>query len=504
MISKILQQADMLWETLSKIKTMSTVNIDYIACVKKLKDGNLAYEEVAVEKPNRAIIKRLHDMVENPYSTIFDIQALASKLILTNEVHKVCIPHCYSSTYIPPLRRPLDVSYSEYQQKISQEKSDLEKKKEEKEAKGEDFSVEEGLQRYVKSLKQDYIRNLNNYVNADEYVVQISRIKQNPDYLMHSTENIGWTVFNYPISDSVNFEVKTNFGYGRSAYFYVNLTYKGIKIIPYSDIVRYYYANMEQFGHYTRQYQPQRKNWAISLNFVIETANLAHKNPDEFIRVKIQKELDEMMSGLRQLKRNPYEVISSFKRKRNTQDGYLTVRNIQGEEIRDHKAYPQEAAVAYKAYKISGALHFLENMYQLEQLYEFVSTAIDELKAINRSILPEIELSIDNINKTIYQLEISLQISVDKLKVNEAILRPLESTLATLLKESNENKNTEIQELFNIQHPNFLKLQAEHKELTDDIERKRSIIQKRQNFKESLENSLSLINENTSLSDAIK
>lgn len=479
------------------------VNIDYISCVKKLDNGMLQYKEVPIEKLNKPIIQKLHDMVNNPNRTLLDVQEVASNVIVSGEEHDVCIPHSYCASYITSPKRPENVLFADFQKIIDEKEEELETKRKEEAAKGNVFSTEDHLLEFLRGLKSKYVHALQNYVDADEYATQLALIQQQPEYLMYSTEKIGWTIFNYTISENVKFEVKTNFGYGSAAYFYVNLTYKGIKIIPYSDIVKYFYANMRQYGQYTRQYRPRHENWPISLNFVVDTANLAFVNPEEFVRVWIKNELDEMMSGLRRLKGNPDKVISAFeKNKSRDTEVYLAIRNIQGDDLRDYIAFPIETKVAYKAYKISGALHFLENMYQLSQIYDFVRDSIIELKEINRSLIPEIEATMSNIVDTIHNLEQKVIALTAKLEQVESVLNPLEEVLTKLLEGKAGDENTEIRLRFNKEYPNFNNLQGTKRDLKSEIWDKNALIRKRKDFYDSLTESLNLINENTMPSDA--
>ena len=170
------------------------------------------------------------------------------------------------------------------------------------------------MEKFISMLKYNYMRAISDYVDADEYMAVFESVKCNDTHKMYSSENIGWTTFIYPISDNVKFEVRTNFGYGRSAYFRVNLLYKGIQIIPYSDVVKYYFANMQDLCQFTRQYRPRRESWQISLNFVVETTNLAHANPEQFVKTWIKNELEEMMKGLRRLNDNVKAEIENFEK----------------------------------------------------------------------------------------------------------------------------------------------------------------------------------------------
>lgn len=471
-----------------------TVNIDFISCVAKTAIGNLTYQEIPVAKPNKEILATIESMIDNPNRTLIDLQECASKLHYSGEYHHICMPHSYNASFITGPKIPKEVSFSDYQNLCKEKKASLEEQKKEFEEKGKEFDVDAAYEQYLKGLKAEYFSRIRSYINADEYMTALSKVKQNDRILMFSTETIGWTIFNYPISDDVNFEVKTNFGYGSSAYFYVNLTYRGIQIIPYSDIVRYYYANMAHFGEYTRQYRPRHESWPISLNFVVETANLAHDNPEEFVATWIKNELKEMMVGLRKLKKDPKEVIKSFRDIINPMaENYISVRDIQGSDQILFKAYPNEMSTAYKADKISGALRFLDNLTQLSEIYDFISESITELKEINISILPEIQETLKGIRESILVLEHQIENLEQEIKVVENRITPYTQTLDGLIKNGEEEKRASIIELFKKNNPRYNELLNKLGSLRSEVQRKRRLIHERRNFEDSLEQSEKLI-----------
>lgn len=471
-----------------------TVNIDFISCVVKTSTGNLTYKEIPVAKPNKKILATIKSMINNPNRTLIDLQKYAARLHYSGEYHHICMPYSYNASYINGPKIPKEVSLSDYQKLCKKKKASLEKQKWFFEKKGKEFDVDAAYKQYLKDLKAEYFNHLQSYINADEYMTALSKVKLKDKNLMFSTENIGWTTFNYPISDDVNFEVKTNFGYGSSAYFYVNLTYRGIQIIPYSDTVRYYYANMVHFGKYTRQYRPRHESWPISLNFVVETANLAHDNPEEFIATWIKNELKEMMVGLRKLKKDPKEVIKSFSDNINPMaENYISVRNIQGSDKRLFKAYPNEMPIAYKADKISGALRFLDNLTQLSEIYDFISESITELKEINISILPEIQETLKGIRESILVLEHQIENLEQKIETVEKRITPYTQTLDGLINKGGEENLISIIDLFKKNNPRYTKLLNKLGSLRSEVQRKRWLIHERRNFEDSLDKSEKLI-----------
>ncbi len=289
---------------------------------------------------------------------------------------------------------------------------------------------------------------------------------------MYSSENIGWTTFIYPISDNVKFEVRTNFGYGRSAYFRVNLLYKGIQIIPYSDVVKYYFANMQDLCQFTRQYRPRREKLADFSKFCSRNYKPCTCKSEQFVKTWIKNELEEMMKGLRRLNDNVKAEIENFEKTPNpSADHFICVRNINHQDIQDYKAYPKEMAAAYKAYKISGALNFLDNLSQLSEVYTFVGDYISELKQINMAILPEIEIVISNIENTLTELRGQLDALKSKKEALEKKMEPFIKTLEGLKEKKDSSLWWSITDNFKKLNPQYCKMIDEKKKYRNESTR---------------------------------
>ena len=153
---------------------------------------------------------------------------------------------------------------------------------------------------------------------------------------MYSSDNIGWTTFHYQIDKDIQVEVRTNFGYGCSAYFYLAVKYKDFMLIPYSDLVHYYYADMKDFVSYTRSYACQRESWRYALDFVADFVNRSRTSPIDFVKEFIQSEVREMMEGLRATIKHPEEILNKVKDKHAE---YISVRVIRPFEPYDQEIY---------------------------------------------------------------------------------------------------------------------------------------------------------------------
>lgn len=214
---------------------------------------------------------------------------------------------------------------------------------------------------------------------------------------MYSTETIGWTTYEYAINENIKFYLKSNFGYGFSSYFYVNLTYKGIDILPYSDIVKYYYANITEFIRYTRLYDPIRSSWNIALSFVAKTTNQA-KDEESFVKIWIIDEINQMISGLEQIVNSPQTYLNQCLNKNPDLNNLISCRNISNEEKELYKIYPQEFVLAYQAEKISNSLLLLEKLKVLFSIYPDVIKSINKIMELNKKLSLKIEVHITNMN----------------------------------------------------------------------------------------------------------
>lgn len=475
------------------------VNEDFVATVFLNKSHQLEYAEVPISKTNQSILSNMIDMCEEPDKTVLDLQEAAKSLnIPRNKAYNVCLPYSYSSTlyYDKEAMLPADISPADYSKMCEEEKKNLLSQKEVAEQKGWSFDVDKKFSEFTYRKKYNYLSKLNRYVDAYEYSDEVVSIKSDARYKMYSSENIGWTNFSYQVSDDVKFEVATNFCYGNSAFFRVNLVYKGVPILPYSDIVKYYYANMRDFCRYTRQYNPNRENWPVALKFVVETANHAQTNPEEFVNTWIKNELGEMMKGLLRLKNDVTQEIEYFEKHiDNSADNYLYVRNINGTDMQDYEAYPEEMSTAYKAYKISGALNFLDNLSLLSNEFSFVNEYIDELKRINREIQPEVESVLKNIEQTLAELHDRLEVLNRKKESVEQEMEPFNQKLQHLIDEGIPDHRWNITQDFIHQNPSYGKMLDDEKEIQKQINELTDTIRKRDSFRQKLEESRALITE---------
>lgn len=396
---------------------IKAMNKNYIGVVTRTENDNLCLKQVNISKEHTDLLAKLQDMCNNPNRTLLDMQNEFVRTFTKKEFFYLCLPYSYSSSYIDGINYPNCLTFEEYQTKIEKKRTTLSKDGIKRSAE----QIEKRLSEYKEELKNSYYNNCKRYIDGYNFSKTSSSIKSQSNTVMHSTEDIGWTSYEYKVNEDITISIRTNFGYGSSSYFFLNLRYKGVDILPYSSIVKYYKANIIELRRYTRRYSMFRDSWNVAFDFVVETANTAKNAPEFFVKKWITNELTEMISGLRFIAQNPEAAINSFINNKNNDilNGfYYNVRNIWETEIKDYGVYKNEMRLAFKAEKITGALLLLEKLQPLTGLSSTIADSIDEIKRINKCLSPELERQIIKIQNDI--------------KIHKQHLMSLEETLTTL------------------------------------------------------------------------
>ena len=367
------------------------MNTTYVGVVSKLDNGDLSFKKVQISKEFTDVIANLKAMRDNPNRTLLDMQNEFTRNLQVKNYYYLCLPYSYSSSYLEGTKYPSLLSFDVYQKKIEELQKGLQK---------EDYSnnsIQRRVEEFKQHLKNNFYHQCFDYIQAYNFSKTISLIKSQNDTVMYSTENIGWTTYNYPVNNDVVISIYTNFGYGNSSYFFLGLKYKNIDILPYASIVHYYKANIKELRRHTRQYTLKRDSWNTAFDFVVNVTNLAKNKPEEFIQKWIINEVNEMMSGLKRINENTESEMLRFinNYENPIPNGfYYTVRNVSGSEKEDFAVLKNEMQIALKAEKITGALLMLDKLSELASIAPQIQDAINTIKLLNIELLPEIEKNI--------------------------------------------------------------------------------------------------------------
>jgi hypothetical protein len=102
------------------------------------------------------------------------------------------------------------------------------------------------------------------------------RIRLDKSILAYSHCINGWSNPLFKLTEKFSVEIKTNFGYGRSSYFYVKIIYDGIELYSLHDIIRYRFIKTNEIINYTKAFgvrQEIKDNEGIKYIYKIESSH---------------------------------------------------------------------------------------------------------------------------------------------------------------------------------------------------------------------------------------
>ena len=446
------------------------MNKNYIGVVVKDTNGNLSFKREQISKDYEMLRLNLINMYNNPNRTLLDMQYEFSRVFNTWQFFGVCLPYTYNSSYVCGIGTPQTITYDEYQSKIENQKKILEDKYLELQNKynwigGKEDYINKGIEEYKKELKRPYCNDCTRFIDAYNFDKTANKIKSNVNTVMFSTEDIGWTTYEYPVNKDVVIKVHTNFGYGYVSYFFLNMKYKGVEILPYTAYIYYYNADVVEIMRHTRQYSTyDRDSWNLALNFVVEAANLAKDNPSEFINKWVINEIQEMYSGLVNYMNNPDAELEKFVQRGLYQIKFenglwnMSTNVFLGNDEVNYKLYKNEMSIVFKAEKITGALSFLENFKTLTPYFPQVQNYIDGINDLNNRLRPEIESIMSKIQFDVDRITKELELEEKHLaELNEKI-RPYNEKLNEILKGKDSEEIKALTQLFKEENIEYVEL----------------------------------------------
>lgn len=468
------------------------LNVDYFLTLKKDEKGALYVEEVDIPHPYDDILQELDNFENSRCSDVFDVMDYVAKQNYDkNTVYSYCWPHKYNESFIQyasfqPLIRllnglvkiELDKNWKNaYDEEIKGIKYRIEMKYSAKKhpnrwmERTEYLSYIANMERQMHEeieekqrerkieIRNFYINEIRRYVYAMCYKQILPSVKSSS--LMYSSEIIGWYRPDYKIAENVLISVRTNFCYGRSAYFHLNLNYKGINILPYTDIVTYFWSNMMDNVRFTKDYVPDRTNWKHAFSFIEEVSNLITTDSARFEKEWVIDQVEKMMEGLASIVKDVdkyYEKQKEAKKKaeeekakneERTVPRIVRYRFIDDLTIRRHNIYEHETLLTIQVDKLSAALSLLDDLTAIQNIYSPILNHIDTIIHYNVTLVPAIELCRNDLQNRIKQLEEQLQdlhsqkddIQNKMLVIKNEIDKRLEDTNKTYQQRSVQNPN---------------------------------------------------------------
>ena len=472
------------------------INIDKLLVTELSKDMLLVRRDIDIPHPHAHTLSKLQGMLNNPNRTLLEMQDTFKQDAFSTDEHNVCLLHEYNEPFVQAIKYPEFISYCKYHRMISEKREFLSKSRNNHGKLPSPEKVEEWIDAYKKSLKHEFMDTVKRYVYAEDYITLYRQIVLLDSLKIISEEKIGWSIYEHRPNKDTSFRISTNYGYGRSAYFRVNMCYKGVDILPYSHVVTYAIAKMEDLVRATRNYSAHRENWPMAMDFMIETSNLAFQDEDKFLKVWLKNEVDEMMSGLRQICNHPEDVICQYEKKVNDPTPYLAVRNFTKKEVELYKANIKEMSILLKVTKVSGALTFLDNLQAIARVFGYVGSSLIELRGLAFSIIPDVNSLISALKKELKRLKNEINVETLKLKNLQEKLKPFNLALEKLFKEQGETSYKGKQAI----EAEFMKDNKRYTSLLDEASKQQKVVWAkeqffidRNNFYENLSNQRDLI-----------
>ena len=437
--------------------------------------GRLVKDTIPIEDCSY-ICTEIENAAKNPNKTLLDVQTLFyAEFKSIRSGYPYFYKEPYDQSFAGGISQPRKYTYEEYQQKLIE---GTEKCKNEK-----DRNIEISYNK--KRLRDRYALDCISFIHQQKMYEAFQKAENDPSVKMFSNEKRGWNRFDYKITDDIDICISTNFGYGRSSYFTLTASYKGIVLTPLSHFVKYFYVLTMDIIGCTREYVAKKGNWYPAFDFVKDFVNRSLSNPEQFVKEYLMNEVDELMSGLKNIMVNPQSVIDKFKREKNhLPEDYKVLRFIEPMSEYSVKYYnlcPKEYPVVFKCEKFSNAIKMLEKLKELIPIYERVSDCIDEIIGMVNKLKPEVEeaiertqVDIDEQNAKIVLLKAYCAL-IDKQKTVKKQINALSSELNQVLEQNTTQEEQmtteEIVARFKDEHPEFDSLYEQMQDIENQCQK---------------------------------
>lgn len=220
------------------------------------------------------------------------------------------------------------------------------------------------------------------------------------DVLTFSHRLTGWSNPVYKLTDNFSVEIKTNFGYGQSSYFYTKFKFKDIEITPFSEWIDYRFAKIEEIVRYSKRHALENRYWFDAITYAKDACNMSLTDEDEFVSVYILIECERMVSGLE-------NILTKEK---------FTFKDAPTEDYSLDKY--GRVLMEFRGEKISGALDFIAAILTLKCIAN-TQQFVERILYVNRTVQPILSEELPKI-----QADIALK--ANELEAIASILQALE------------------------------------------------------------------------------
>lgn len=354
------------------------INEEVLSVLRKNKLTNqIEVDYVSIEKPLAKIIDNFSALCDNPNSTL---QQVINFIRTTNELNQLTTHYrycvCLSGSYQAFDANNQDTIaeiINRQQLMLLNQKNRVPKVSIWCKILGYIFvrsptdDVKNAITDYKKELKAKYIL----WSKAFSIDKTYRLCEEDKSIMAYSHRSVGFTNPVYQLTTNFSVEIKTNFGYGRSSYFYSILKYKNIEITPFSEWIDYEFAKFSEIVRYTQSHLLRNEYWLEAMDFSKDACNLSMADEVKFVEKYVIDECESMVSGLEDIFR---KESFSFKHIKKDQDQYKV----------DKKGH---VLVEFRGEKISGALDFISKILEFEKIAS-IKSFINRIEECNIRIQP--------------------------------------------------------------------------------------------------------------------
>lgn len=425
----------------SSLDIRKGINYDYILASDYM-DGVVRTVKIPIKRHLKTLESLIHMVYDDEY-TVKDMQDLFERDIPDKGPFQYCLKHKYSDSYIGDIVFPNE-SFVKYRGIINLKK------------------------------KKDFIRKYLPYIYAIDYSRALESNSVKGKFSMFSNEEHGRFAYSHKVTDDIIIKTSTNFCYGSSSFFHLTVSYKGIKLLPYSVWVKYYYAGYSELMSCTRSFYVDRTSWDYCLSFIEKFTNKAIQDPEQFIREDVMYEVNGLLEGLEYvfaMSEDDYKARLDVEHT-SGEDRYIGIRMVRQANKADRYRYhirPAECALVYKMGKICDALYFLRTLEQLREIYDEVSRVIKRIKEMNIALLPDVMMVLNNVKSEVDSIKAEYDQLDKKLTKKENRLSWMNNKLNTQLSRNPKMKDEvrrKIIEFFIRDYPDYDDLKKEVNVLT--------------------------------------
>lgn len=371
----------------------SKVNEDYLLLLNHKPNSNEIYiDRKKIDKPLNHKLDRFIELCDNPSVELNEIKHYFSNW---SEVHRLVGYHKYCRS-LNNAGEGFNVNVLKTIELIEEKQVNLDSKKKSKK------SYDEELLAFKKELKNNVLLWFTSSAITETY----NKLRGDSNNIIYSHRKRGWEMPAYQIHPDFSIQVKTNFGYGRSSYFYTKINFKGLDIVPFTDWINYQFAELTEIIRYSSKHKLVNESWHEAFAYILKAYNVFLNDETEdkihFIKIYIVEVCDNFVVGLNRILTADYVSIKEHK--------FL---NLEKEYV--DFDYEQHSLNEFKGKKISGALEFIPKMEEFKTVTK-VAGFIKDIEKANQTILPILKDEYITINEKLNELYLELDIKEEEVK----------------------------------------------------------------------------------------